>query len=72
MKLTLNDRCDASATGACAAKHVLEMPSGNRLYFCDHHYTKHANALLEQGATELNTEEQDSHAEHNQETANVS
>jgi hypothetical protein len=51
--LTLRDRCDASASGACAAKHVVELLTGGHLYLCDHHYNEHEASLLAQGAREM-------------------
>lgn len=41
--LTLNDRCDADSAEAAVAQVML--PSGQRLYFCGHHWRVNAEKL---------------------------
>ena len=47
VELTLADRCDASAIGACAAAVAVWLHEGNNpILFCNHHWHASKDAVL--------------------------
>lgn len=46
-ELTRNDRCCASATGACAAEVLVQLHEDNEpLLFCKHHWAKAKEPIM--------------------------